>query len=41
LLNFCSVLERFVTWAYNASLFGLDERKLDQAIPPAARGWKL
>ncbi|MDR7114514.1 hypothetical protein [Caulobacter sp. BE254] len=32
-----ALLERFVTWAYNASLFGLDERKLDQAIPPAAR----
>jgi hypothetical protein len=32
-----ALLERFVTWAYNASLFGLDERKLDQAIPPASR----
>jgi len=32
-----ALLELFVTWAYNASLFGLDEQKLDQAIPPAAR----
>lgn len=32
-----ALLERFVTWAYNASLFGLDEGKLDQSIPPAAR----
>lgn len=32
-----ALLERFVTWAYNASQFGLDEGKLDQAIPPAGR----
>ena len=32
-----ALLERFVTWAYNASLFGLDEAKLDQPLPPAAR----
>jgi hypothetical protein len=32
-----ALLERFVTWAYNASLFGLDEQKLDRTIPPAAR----
>lgn len=32
-----ALLERFVTWAYNASLFGLDEQKLDQPIPPAQR----
>lgn len=32
-----ALLERFVTWVYNASLFGVDEDKLDQPIPPAAR----
>ena len=32
-----ALLERFVTWSYNASLFGLDEQKLDHPIPPAAR----
>jgi len=32
-----ALLERFVTWSYNASLFGLDELKLDRPIPPASR----
>lgn len=32
-----ALLERFVRWAYNASLFGLDEQKLDQPLPPASR----
>ena len=32
-----ALLERFVKWAYNASLFGLDEQKLDQPMPPASR----
>lgn len=32
-----ALLERFVTWAYNANLFGLDEARLDQPLPPAAR----
>ena len=32
-----ALIERFVKWAYNASLFGIDDEKLDQPMPPAAR----
>lgn len=35
------LLERFVTWAYNAHTRGLDERFLSQPLPPVNRATTL
>jgi hypothetical protein len=31
------MIEMFVRWAYNASLAGMDEQRLNQPLPPSGR----